>query len=383
MKRIEHSHLPVAALSHPGMRGKNNEDRYGVLALQQEDPAKTPALLAVLSDGIGGHRAGEVAADMAVNLINAYVLENGEQVSPPQVLQQAIQTASLAIREQARANHQQEGMGATCACAYILGSRLYTANVGDSRIYLLRRGILRQLTSDHTWIKEALEQGVLTPEQAQGHPNTHVIRRFLGSPQPPEVDIRLWLNGSESDSQAAANQGTRLQPGDTLLLCSDGLTDLVADEEIAVALHDQPLTPAAAGLIDLANQRGGHDNITLILIQVPLLAEKPAPSARRWLVTGCLVLILVAGLAGLVIPAVLGLFERGQPTPTALVSPQNRLSPAPPLIIPQQSPAVTALLPTPRQSLPLPVSPTPVSPANTRTPDGPTLTPWPTNTRLP
>jgi len=377
MIRSQQAHLPVIALTDPGMRGKNNEDRFGIVALQPTEPESAPALLAVLADGIGGHRAGEVAAEMTVNLIAGYVLENGDKLPPTTLLEQAITTASATIYEQSRSNHEKNGMGATCACVYIVGDRLYTASVGDSRIYLLRRGSIHQLTTDHTWIQEALERGLISPEQALHHPNSHVIRRFLGSPTPPQVDFRLRLNGGESDDQARDNQGLRLREGDRLLLCSDGLTDLVGDEEILAAVESQPARQAAESLIDLANQRGGHDNITMILMEVPpgsLAQPKPA-ARRRWWLWGCIGLLIVALLGGLLGGGALWLLNRLEPSPTVTPSLTQPPLPSPPV-----------LLPTAGQ-MPSPTLPAVLIPGETGTPvvppalnQGATPTPWPTYT---
>lgn len=133
MIRVQKTHLPVAALTHPGMKGKNNEDRFGVTAFRSKTNPNTPVLLAVLSDGIGGNRAGEVASDLAVNLISQYASES-DGVEPQAILESAIHFASGRIFQQAQSNLEQNGMGATCACAWIAGDRLFTATVGDSRI---------------------------------------------------------------------------------------------------------------------------------------------------------------------------------------------------------------------------------------------------------
>ena len=375
MRRVHRSHIPVLAQTHPGMRGKNNEDRYGVTAFRLEDARRTPALLAVLCDGIGGHRAGEVAAEIAVNRISSTVAEKGERLLPTDVLQSAIVTASQAIYQQAQYNHHQEGMGATCACAFIIDRRLYLANVGDSRVYLLRSGEIRQLTTDHTWIQEAIEKGVLTPAQAEGHPNTHVIRRFLGSPQPPEADLRLHLADDESDASARANQGMLLQDGDLLLLCSDGLTDLVTDEEIAHALFQQPLQEAANGLVELANLRGGHDNITLIAIQVPQNSKSKRRSPAAWLLVGVMVMLLVGLLTAVWARGFLDKPEQQTAVPTSTVHvtlelPGSRVTQPNPVVFPTSTfpPLPTAVL--------TPSATAPISSAAT-------LTPWPTNTRQP
>lgn len=337
MIRVQHSHWPVEAITHPGMSGKNNEDRFGVSAYQMPDKAATPVLLAVLSDGIGGHRGGEVAAELAVTEISqalAAAQSNGQE--PLADLKFAIQQASERIYQQAGSSPALQGMGATVACAWIFGNRLYTATVGDSRIYLCRAGQILQLSTDHTWIQEAIERGLLRPEQARGHPNAHVIRRFLGGPTPPEVDFRLRLAADEDDALQLAHQGLVLQPGDRVLLCSDGLTDLVeADEMRAVLSRGTGLRAALEALVAMANERGGHDNITAVLIEAAAL-----PRRRRSLWLGCLALLVVGAL----LLAVLGSWAfagwRSQtPTPLASSSPAVVQTTAAPL------PSVTPVLP--------------------------------------
>lgn len=251
------------------MTGKNNEDRYSVSAFYLPGPGRVPSVLAVVADGIGGHKAGEVAAELAVETISRVVAASDGSF-PANTLVQAVIEASQAIYEQSEQQASQKGMGATCACGWIIGDRLFTVNVGDSRIYLLRGGRIHQISTDHTWIQEALEHGAITPDQIRGHPNSHVIRRYLGSPQRVIPDIRLRLRSQESDEQAEANQGTRLLPGDQVLLCSDGLTDLVDDDEIQRVLSTYPLQEAVNKLIEIANQRGGHDNTTVVALEQPV-----------------------------------------------------------------------------------------------------------------
>ena len=267
MNRSQHSHLNVAALSHAGMSGKNNEDRFSISAYT--DQADKPVLFAVVSDGIGGHRAGEVAAELAVN----YIVENVSKSNgknPLAIMESSIHTASEAIAARSATQTEQHGMGATCACIWVEEDRLFTAHVGDSRIYLLRDGKIQRLTVDHTWVQEAIEKGIITPEEAHDHPNVHVIRRHLGQMELPEVDFRLQLSSTDDDDRARKNQGMRLSPGDILLVCSDGLTDLVWDDEILDLITSRNILKSAAeGLIAQANKRGGYDNITVILVGVP------------------------------------------------------------------------------------------------------------------
>ncbi len=126
-----------------------------------------------------------------------------------------------------------------------------------------------QLTVDHTWVQEAVERGILDPKDARNHPNMHVIRRYLGSSKPPQADIRLRLAAHETDTQSRSNQGLRLLPGDLLLLCTDGLTDVVDNEEIVQAVRSQDLQSATQALVDLACSRKAKDNVTVVLMLVP------------------------------------------------------------------------------------------------------------------
>ena len=281
MIRTTHSSYPVAALTHPGMTGKNNEDRYAVSAYRLSRRSRKPVLFAVLTDGIGGHRSGEVASEIAVERISqAVAASDGNQ--PVDTLRQAITQASQEIYTLASGEKQHQGMGTTCVCAWIIDKKLYTATIGDSRLYLIRHGVIFQLSTDHTWIQEAIEQGILKPEQAKGHPNQHVIRRYIGSPNSPEIDFRLRSINGSSNGFSEANQGMELKEGDRLLLCSDGLTDLVEDNEILSAYQQDSLDQASQALLELANNRGGHDNITLVAIQIPKrsLIERVATSDR-------------------------------------------------------------------------------------------------------
>ena len=293
---IESAHVPVFAATDPGMVGKNNEDNFAVSAYQISESDPTPSIVAIIADGVGGHQAGEVASSLAVEIISHNIAES-DASQPLAILEEAFFQANQAIYSQATINPTNAGMSTTAACAWVIGDRLYIASVGDSRIYLQRDGRLIQLTTDHTWVQEAMESGILTQEQAQTHPNAHLIRRYLGSKQPAISDFRIKLKPGESDKQAVANQGMKLVPGDFILLCSDGLTDLVTDDEINGSLGDRPLPNILQGLIDDANSKGGHDNITVIGIQIPteeeIVVGAPQSRTRFWLL---LVLVVILGL---------------------------------------------------------------------------------------
>ena len=264
----ERAHLYVAALTHPGMSGKNNEDSYSVSAFTLSEADPTASIFAMVADGVGGHSAGEVASEIAVETI-CRIVADSDGTNPKEVLEYGIKQASQAIYVESTTDESKKGMGSTCGCVWVIDDRVFTASVGDSRIYLIHEGQIQQITTDHTWVQEAIEHKIITPEQAKGHPRSHVIRRYLGSNKPVEPDFRLRLSPEETDEQTLANQGARLVPGDQIVICSDGLTDLVEDREILNRLQGKDLEGALQQLINLANSRGGHDNITIVALRVP------------------------------------------------------------------------------------------------------------------
>jgi protein phosphatase len=384
----ERAHLLVAAESHPGMKGKNNEDRYAVSAHRVGGKRGVPSLLAVIADGVGGHRAGEVAAEMAVERI-CRAVEESDASQPVGTLRDAIVEASQAIYLQSIENPAQQGMSTTCVCAWVLGDRLYLASVGDSRIYLIRTGEIFQLTTDHTWVQEAIESGAISEEEGRNHPNAHVIRRHLGSQQQVEPDLRIRLDANETQEQSEANQGIQLYPGDRLLLCSDGLTDLVHKDEIAETLEAYPLEDSVARLVDLANARGGHDNITIISLEVPLQESLPAAVPARprrsvlvwalWVLLGLLLVgsALVGGFFWM--QANIWLEATATITPVPLGQPS--IIP-PPVVVPMTTPITTPITTSSPLLSATSASPSPTiisSPAEAR----PTYTPWPTSTLPP
>ena len=353
MIRTERAHLNVVALTDPGLSGKENEDRYAVTSYRLAEGNPTPSVFAIVADGIGGHKAGEQAAEIAVNIIS-HAVSQSDGLEPLNTLEIAVTAASEAIARRSEDDTQHLGMGTTCACAWVIDRRLYTVSVGDSRIYLLRGKVIRQLTTDHTWIQEAIDKGILKADQTRDHPNLHVIRRYLGSPQPPKPDIRLRLRGDESDTQAEANQGLLLKPGDKLLLCTDGLTDLVTNEEIMGLVRGMELEAATQTMIDLANARGSPDNITVVLFSVPGKPERRKRDSWPWIFGGMAgLLVFLAAITGV-------LWMILQPTPrvTPTVSPQ-------PTSVPSTNTPWFTATPT--------VTPLP-------NPNQPTYTPWPTNT---
>ena len=262
-------HLNAFTITDPGSQGRINEDSYEVSSFAISEDDETPVLVAVIADGIGGHKAGEIASKIAVATIISAIAES-DGSDPSWILKSALLEANHSITAEAADDDSRRGMGSTVVCALVIDQALYIATLGDSRIYLIRDQVVQQLNIDHTWVQEALDSGVITEEEARNHPRRHLIRSYLGSADPIKPDLRLYMDINENQEQAKANQGLPIVPGDLLLLCTDGLTDLVADEEFLEILdsggsEDERLVK----LVDLANLRGGHDNITIILLQSP------------------------------------------------------------------------------------------------------------------
>ncbi|MGB3714054.1 MAG: PP2C family serine/threonine-protein phosphatase [Candidatus Promineifilaceae bacterium] len=258
------------------MSGKANEDSLGVFAWKYESRHKL--ILGVVADGVGGQIAGEVASRVAVETIQNYfnAIERIDNINNH--LEEAIVAANKAVYQASRDNPEYRGMSTTVAMTAIIDDHLFTAHVGDSRIYLYRDGRLRQISIDHTWAQEAIDAGLLTPEQAKKHPNRNVIRRHLGGSMEVEVDHRLALEAGQSPVAARANQGMIIREGDTLLICSDGLTDMINDQAVLESLYNHyfDLQTASDELVDKANQAGGKDNITVVILQAPPKGPPPA-----------------------------------------------------------------------------------------------------------
>ena len=226
-----------------------------------EDSLLARAPLFVVADGMGGAQAGEVASRIAVESFQSGVHDAAQ---PELALAELAREANSRIHELSHANAEQAGMGTTLTAVYVGEEEVAIAHVGDSRAYCLRDGQLLRLTDDHSLVDELLRQGRLTPEEAVEHPQRSVITRALGPEGVVEVDTRSF----------------RARSGDVYLLCSDGLTTMIAEEEIAaVLLAHARLRDAGEALIAAANQAGGRDNITVVLIRLEQVELDDAPPA--------------------------------------------------------------------------------------------------------
>lgn len=333
-------HLHMGVLSHPGEKREINEDSFGVSSYQLEKDL-TPVLLAIVADGIGGHQAGEVASQLTVDTIMSH-LTKVEPEEPLHLLRSAVKLAGATVAEKALSSQEFYGMGSTVAIAWVIDKKLYTTHVGDSRIYLLRKANLRQLTIDHTWVQEAIRHEIIRPEEARNHPRAHVLHMAIGSKDPPEPDFRLRLSDDDTDLESENNQGLTLVRGDKLLLCSDGLTDLVEDHEIQTALEEQNPEDAVQSLVSLARARGGHDNITVLILGVPddWPVEEPALPGRknllRFILISLIAIIIVIAFIAIGWFGLLPWLDRDEPTPipstiggTVIATPLQESVPSP------------------------------------------------------
>ena len=213
-----------------------------------EDAAYVDGPVCIVCDGMGGHQAGDVAANLAVDIIAASLSAKEPSV---RTLLGAVAKANEQIHHRATADKRLSGMGTTLTALWMDIDQVYIAQVGDSRAYLLRGGILRQCTHDHSMVAELVRMGSITHEEARVHPHRNLVTRALGTE--PRVEADVFEVGR--------------RPGDRWLLCSDGLVNHVADTEIASILSDNSLYAAADKLLSLALARGGTDNVTLLLVE--------------------------------------------------------------------------------------------------------------------
>lgn len=264
--------MEMVARSDVGRMRGNNEDSFKVV----------PELnLAVLSDGMGGEAHGEVASHMAVEGVTEYCLQAIEDPSTPAVaeirpelseqtnrLVSGVVKANHKIFETAKQNSTHRGMGATVVAVWMNDQRMSLAHVGDSRAYLLRSGELQQLTEDHSLVAEQVRRGIITQQQADQSENASVLLRALGIEEDVQVDADEHL----------------LMEGDIVLVCSDGLTRMVTEPEIASTLLTHTGAQSAADrLIELANEYGGADNITVVLLRMQASPNGFFARLWRWL----------------------------------------------------------------------------------------------------
>lgn len=265
----------------------NNQDFVAWREPSGTAEAEKQGWLYILADGAGGMDAGEIASRFATERTLHHYLAHDE-LNWGERLQAAMQAANIDLREMSARNEGNNRMATTMVAVVITDSRAYIANVGDSRAYSWRRGSLSQITKDQSLVAQLVDEGAITAEEAAVHPRRNVILFSLGSERTPRIDLYELA----------------LQPDDRLVLCSDGLTRHVNDDEIETIVGQEPASEAAQTLIGLANERGGQDNISVGVLHFrpgqsgprviearPVAAAKPAARAHRVALTALTVLL--------------------------------------------------------------------------------------------
>lgn len=236
------------AKSDIGKAREINQDYYSIPS--PEDHLQ----IFILADGMGGYNGGEIASKLATESAKNYIETNFNQIEHTRdeilkLIRNAIEYANMVVFEKSKVQEELQGMGTTLDICFIYNNKIYIGHVGDSRIYRIRGEIIRKLTKDHSYVQQLVEDGKITREEANHHPKKNMLTKALGCTAYVEPDIRA----------------RNLEKGDILLMCSDGLTNMVDDEVIYGMVRENPET-ASNILVDLANAAGGYDNITVVTI---------------------------------------------------------------------------------------------------------------------
>lgn len=236
------------AKSDIGKARELNQDYYYI-----SSPEETIGLY-ILADGMGGYKGGEVASRLATESAKKYIYDNFNQTEKQKedilkLIKDAMIYSNMVVYEKSKENKELEGMGTTLEVCLIYNNKAYIGHIGDSRIYRIRKGVMRRLTKDHSYVQQLIEDGKITREEANTHPKKNMLTKALGCTPYVEPDIRA----------------RNIEKNDILIMCSDGLTNMVKEEQIYETIKDNPST-AAEELIKQANDAGGYDNITVVII---------------------------------------------------------------------------------------------------------------------
>jgi len=240
--------LIAYAKSDIGKTREMNQDAYYI------SDSLSEVKLYLLADGMGGYKGGEIASNLAIKCTRSYI-ENNFKETPKdresliQLVASSMEYANMVVYEKSKENQELEGMGTTLEVCLIYNNKAFIGHIGDSRIYRMRQEFIRKLTTDHSYVEQLVKDGTITKEEAQNHPKKNMLMKALGCMPFVEPDIRA----------------RNMEPNDILIMCSDGLTNMVKEEQICIEVTQNTQT-AAENLVKLANESGGYDNITVVII---------------------------------------------------------------------------------------------------------------------
>jgi len=240
--------MKVFAKTDVGKARDTNEDFYYVSS--QEDNLK----LYILADGMGGYNGGEIASKLATMAVKGYIESNFDKISYEkenilELIRSAIEYANMVVYEKAKENTELQNMGTTIEVCLIYNNRAFIGHVGDSRIYRIRKHLIRKLTQDHSYVQQLVKDGTITKEEADNHPKKNMLMKALGCT--PFVEPDVTVKGFLKD--------------DIIVICSDGLTNMVTEQEI-YDITTENISKSSNNLVDRANEMGGYDNITVVVI---------------------------------------------------------------------------------------------------------------------
>lgn len=257
-EQLENANKPISgyqyhtiAITDAGCLRSENEDSILFIRSSEKQIRDRMGCLAIVADGMGGHASGEVASSMAIDTISEIYFQTN--TSPEKALLQAGRQANKRVWKAAQTREELKGMGTTCTAAALIGDKIFILHIGDSRAYLFKHGTLIQLSDDHTYVQELVRSGSIQPSEAQNHPDSNILTKSLGTVKKRDCDVFL----SEYS----------FEPGDKLLLCSDGLYENFSTEELETFLNHSDLNHISQRLKQATLNRGAQDNFSLILIE--------------------------------------------------------------------------------------------------------------------
>ncbi|MEK9138825.1 MAG: Stp1/IreP family PP2C-type Ser/Thr phosphatase [Bacteroidota bacterium] len=244
--------VAFGASTDVGLMRNENQDAYGVFAASPDEHTSHKGQLFVVADGMGGHKGGKQASELAVKIIGETYSADADK-SVLESLANALQAANEAVYRASLRSSALSGMGTTCVALVVRGNHVHVAHIGDSRVYRVTKAEIIQLTRDHTAVAEMQRRGIITAEEAKYHPERSVLYRALGTESVAEIEVQPEIVVTATE---------------WFVLCSDGLTNMVEDADIQDVVISHPPQEACETLVGLANERGGVDNITVIVVQI-------------------------------------------------------------------------------------------------------------------